>query len=127
MKPDRAASAACRPRRGGLADREPARGGHRGVMAGAGRRHDQRGGQRMRGLRLIEPQQPGGDGGDAERGGEIARPDAAIEHARPVDGGAEPDHGLVARDDGGGEIGRVDLRQRRPRWSAPPGRRWRRA
>ena len=98
---------------GGLADREPARRGRRRVMAGAGRRHDQRGGKRMRRLRLVEPQQPGSDGGHAERGGEIARPDAAIKHARPVDRRAEPDHRLISRDDGRRDIGLVGLRQRR--------------
>ena len=57
-------------------------------------------------------QQPRGDRGGAERRREIARPDAAIEHARPVDRGAEPDHGLVAHDDGGGEIVGRHVRQR---------------
>ena len=43
VNPAPAASAACRPRAGRMADREPARRGRRRVVAGARRRHDQRG------------------------------------------------------------------------------------
>ena len=104
---------------GGMADREPAHRGRRRVMAGPRRRHDQRRRQRVRGLLAVELEQPRGDRGGAERRREIARPDAAIEHARAVDRRAEPDHRLVAHDDGRGEI----VRRRRPatrrRWSAP--------
>ena len=66
------------------------------MVADAGRREAQRKRKRIGGLAGVEPHEPRGHRGNAERRGEIGRPDAAVENARAVDGAAEPGHRLVA-------------------------------
>jgi hypothetical protein len=61
---------------------------------------------------LVELEEPRGHGGDAKGRGEIGRPDAAIENGRPVDGAAEPGHGLGAGKDRGDHVVGRNRRQR---------------
>ena len=97
---------------GGIAHGEPARGGCRIVMSHGGRRQRERQRQRVRARLLVELEEPRGDGGHAEGRGEIGRPDAAIEDSRPVDGAAEPSHGLGAGEDRRDHVVGRDRRQR---------------
>jgi hypothetical protein len=98
------------PVAGGVAHGEPARGRGRVVMADRGRRQRERERQRVRARLLVELEEPRGHGGHAEGRGEIGRPDAAIEDGRPVDGAAEPGHGLGAGEDRGDHVVGRDVR-----------------